>query len=298
MSEISVRLPDGKTLSVPGGSTVLAVAEKIGPGLAKAALAGRVDGRTGRSAHAAHRRRRDRDRDVARPAGRRGDPPLGRARDGRRGEAALPRRPDRRRSHRPQREVPVRLPGRRARSRPRTSSASRRRWRRSWPRTRRSRARSSRAIEARRLFSELGEELKVARLDDIPDGSEITLFRHGDFADLCRGPHVQRTDQIGAVKLLEVVRRLLARATSRATSSRRIYGTAFANKKELKQHLAAGSKRRAKRDHRRVGTDLEIFHLDPDLAGLPLLPAEGHGPLQRAGRLHEVALSRSTASRK
>ena len=58
--------------------------------------------------------------------------------------------------------------------------------------------------EARRVLSSMGEELKLSRLEDIPDEAEITLYRHGDFVDLCRGPHVQSTSQIGAVKLTEV----------------------------------------------------------------------------------------------
>ena len=58
--------------------------------------------------------------------------------------------------------------------------------------------------EAKRLFAEMGEELKVSRLDDIPEGQDITLYRHGGFVDLCRGPHVQRAGQIGAWKLTEL----------------------------------------------------------------------------------------------
>ena len=59
------------------------------------------------------------------------------------------------------------------------------------------------AEEAVRLFDSLGERLKVSRVGDIPAGDEITLFRNGDFVDLGRGPHVQRTSQIGAYKLTE-----------------------------------------------------------------------------------------------
>jgi threonyl-tRNA synthetase len=58
--------------------------------------------------------------------------------------------------------------------------------------------------QAKQLFSELGESLKVSRLDDIPAGQDITIFRHGRFSDLCRGPHVQRAGQIGAWKLTEL----------------------------------------------------------------------------------------------
>src|ERR1051326_5141722 len=57
--------------------------------------------------------------------------------------------------------------------------------------------------KAKEIFKKMGEQLKVSRIDDIPEGEEISLFRHGDFVDLCRGPHVQNSKQIGAIKLLE-----------------------------------------------------------------------------------------------
>ena len=97
-------------------------------------------------------------------------------------------------------KYPVRLPlsarlhrrGSRERSKPRCA--------RSWPRTAPSSASRSPASEAAEIFRERGESLKLERLDDIPAGETITLFRHGRFTDLCRGPHVQRAGQIGAVR--------------------------------------------------------------------------------------------------
>jgi threonyl-tRNA synthetase len=127
--------------------------------------------------------------------------------------------------------------------------------------------------EARALFVAQGEDLKVSRIDDIPESAEITVFRHGAFADLCRGPHVQRTDQIGAFRLLEV-----AGAYWRGDESnpmlQRIYGTAFASRKELDAHLARLEEAR-RRDHRRVGAELELFHLDPISPGSPFYLAKG-----------------------
>ena len=87
--------------------------------------------------------------------------------------------------------------------------------------------------EAAALFRELGEDLKLQRLADIPEGEEITLFRHGDFADLCRGPHVQNAAQIGATTLLEVSGSYF-RGDENGPKLQRIYGTAFANKKEAR----------------------------------------------------------------
>ena len=110
------------------------------------------------------------------------------------------------------------------------SSASRRRCRRSWAR----RACFEREVvtrdEARARFNEQGEKLKVSRLEDIPEDAEITLFRHGQFVDLCRGPHVQRADQIGAVQLTEVSGSYW-RGDESGIKLQRIYGTAFSTRR-------------------------------------------------------------------
>ncbi|MBW2698717.1 MAG: threonine--tRNA ligase, partial [Deltaproteobacteria bacterium] len=120
----------------------------------------------------------------------------------------------------------------------------------------------------------LDEELKLSRLDDIPDGEEITVFQHGDFVDLCRGPHVQRSDQIGAATLLEVSGTYF-RGDERGPKLQRIYGTAFSSKKELKAYLARIEEAR-KRDHRRVGVALGLFQLDPAISpGSPFYLPKG-----------------------
>ncbi len=126
---------------------------------------------------------------------------------------------------------------------------------------------------ARELFRGLGEELKLSRLDDIPEGEEITIFRHGRFVDLCRGPHVQRTGQIGAVKLLEAAGAYW-RGDERNPMLQRIYGTAFASQKALDEHLRLLEEARA-RDHRRLGVALELFHLDPLSPGSPFWLPKG-----------------------
>src|SRR5262249_61775850 len=91
--------------------------------------------------------------------------------------------------------------------------------------------------QARELFTRQGELLKVSRLDDIPEGEEITLFRHGDFVDLCRGPHVQRTDQIGAWKLLESAGSYW-RGGENKPMLHRIYGAALAARRGPGEHPA------------------------------------------------------------
>jgi threonyl-tRNA synthetase len=127
--------------------------------------------------------------------------------------------------------------------------------------------------EAEALFRSLGEELKLSRLADIPDGEEITIFRHGQFVDLCRGPHVQHTKQIGAVKLLESSGTYF-RGDESGPKLQRIYGTAFGSRKELAAHLHRIEEAR-KRDHRRVGAELGLFHLDALAPGSPFYLPKG-----------------------
>lgn len=127
--------------------------------------------------------------------------------------------------------------------------------------------------EAEALFRSMGEGLKLSRLADIPDGEEITIFRHGQFVDLCRGPHVQSTKQIGAVKLLESSGTYF-RGDESGPKLQRIYGTAFGSRKELAAHLHRIEEAR-KRDHRRVGTELGLFHLDALAPGSPFYLPKG-----------------------
>jgi threonyl-tRNA synthetase len=127
--------------------------------------------------------------------------------------------------------------------------------------------------EAKSLFEERGEGLKLSRLDDVPEDEEITVFRHGDFIDLCRGPHVQRTDQIGAFKLTEAAA-CYWRGDERNPMLQRIYGTAFPTAKELDEHLEAIEEAR-RRDHRRVGVELDLFLLHPLSPGSPFYLPKG-----------------------
>jgi threonyl-tRNA synthetase len=127
--------------------------------------------------------------------------------------------------------------------------------------------------EAAAYFRSKGEELKLSRLADIPEDDEITIFRHGEFADLCRGPHVQRVDQIGAVKLLDSSGTYF-RGDENGPKLQRIYGTAFATRKELKSHLQRLEEAK-KRDHRRVGVELGLFHMDALAPGSPFYLPKG-----------------------
>ena len=127
--------------------------------------------------------------------------------------------------------------------------------------------------QAAELFRGMGETLKVLRLAEIPEGEPITLFRHGSFTDLCRGPHAQRTSQIGAVKLLESSASFW-KGDESGERLQRIYGTAFATPAELDAWLARQEEARA-RDHRRIGQELDLFSFSPMAPASPLLHPKG-----------------------
>jgi threonyl-tRNA synthetase len=127
--------------------------------------------------------------------------------------------------------------------------------------------------DAAGIMSERGEAIKLIRLEDIPEGDTISLYRHGEFVDLCRGPHVQRTSQIGAVKLLEASGAYF-KGDERNEMLQRIYGTAFASKKELDAYFARLEEIR-RRDHRRLGKELDLFSFHPEAPASPFFHPRG-----------------------
>jgi threonyl-tRNA synthetase len=127
--------------------------------------------------------------------------------------------------------------------------------------------------EAAELFRDRGETLKVERLKEIPAGEPITLFRHGRFTDLCRGPHAQRVSQIGAVKLLESSASFF-KGDESGERLQRIYGTAFATPQDLAAYEARQEEARA-RDHRRIGQDMDLFSFSPLAPASPFLHPKG-----------------------
>jgi len=129
--------------------------------------------------------------------------------------------------------------------------------------------------EARALFQKMGEAFKVEILDAIPEGDAITLYRHGDWVDLCRGPHVPRTSRIGAFKLLKVAGAYW-RGDEKNPMLSRIYGTAFPDQKRLDEHLKK-IEEAERRDHRRLGKDLGLFWFHPWAPASPFFhPAGAH----------------------
>lgn len=127
--------------------------------------------------------------------------------------------------------------------------------------------------EAEEIFRARGEELKLIRLQDIPENEPISVFRHGDFVDLCRGPHVQRTDQIGAFKLIETSGAYF-KGDERNEMLQRIYGTAFATRRELEEYFARLEEAR-RRDHRRLGREMDLFSFSPLAPASPFFHPRG-----------------------
>ncbi len=119
--------------------------------------------------------------------------------------------------------------------------------------------------EARARFEALGEHYKLELLDAIPAGEPVTLYHQGEWFDLCRGPHGPSTGRIGAFKLLKVAGAYW-RGDHRNAQLQRIYGTAYATEKELKAHLFR-LEEAEKRDHRRLGRELGLFHIQEEAAG-------------------------------
>ena len=127
--------------------------------------------------------------------------------------------------------------------------------------------------EVRVVMTGRGEDIKLIRLEDIPEGEAITLYRHGDFVDLCRGPHLQRTGQIGAVRLLESSGAYF-KGDERNEMLQRLYGTAFGSKKELNAYFERIEELK-RRDHRKLGRELDLFSFHSEAPASPFFHPRG-----------------------
>ena len=121
----------------------------------------------------------------------------------------------------------------------------------------------NKAIE---FFRGIGEEYKARIIEDIPEGETITLYQQGDFIDLCRGPHLPSTGKLGKAFHLTRVSGAYWRGDSRNAMLQRIYGTAWANEKQLRQHMMQ-LEEAEKRDHRRLGKLMDLFHFQEEAPG-------------------------------
>ena len=116
------------------------------------------------------------------------------------------------------------------------------------------------------FFLKQGEKYKAEIIRDIPGGQDISLYAQGDFTDLCRGPHVPDTGRLRAFKLMKIAGAYW-RGDSRNEMLQRIYGTAWADKKDLKEYLTR-LEEAERRDHRKIGKTLDLFHMQEEAPGM------------------------------
>ena len=120
--------------------------------------------------------------------------------------------------------------------------------------------------EAARFFLDQGEAYKAEIIQSIPEEQDISLYTQGDFTDLCRGPHVPDTGKLRAFKLMKIAGAYW-RGDSRNEMLQRIYGTAWAEKKDLKAYLDRLAEAE-RRDHRKLGKTLNLFHMQEEAPGM------------------------------
>ena len=120
--------------------------------------------------------------------------------------------------------------------------------------------------EAVQFFRDMGEEYKAEIIESIPSGEAITLYRQGDFIDLCRGPHLPSTGKLGKAFKLTHVSGAYWRGDSNNEMLQRVYGTAWSNPKQLRQYLHM-LEEAEKRDHRRLGRVMDLFHFQEEAPG-------------------------------
>ena len=120
--------------------------------------------------------------------------------------------------------------------------------------------------DATAFFKSIGEHYKAELIAAIPEGQEVSLYREGDFVDLCRGPHVPTTGKLKVFKLMKVAGAYW-RGDHRNEQLQRIYGTAWAKKEDQDAYLTM-LEEAEKRDHRRLGRHLDLFHLQDEAPGM------------------------------
>ncbi len=120
--------------------------------------------------------------------------------------------------------------------------------------------------EAVKFFRNQGEEYKAEIIESIPADQQLSLYKQGEFVDLCRGPHVPSTGKLKAFKLMKLAGAYW-RGDSKNEMLQRVYGTAWATKKELDEHLHR-LEEAEKRDHRKLGKHLDLFHVQEEAPGM------------------------------
>ncbi len=128
--------------------------------------------------------------------------------------------------------------------------------------------------KAKQVFADKGEAYKVELIDAIPEGQDLKIYYQGDWFDLCRGPHMASTGQIGSAFKLMKVAGAYWRGDSNNPMLTRIYGTAFANDADLQAYLLM-LEEAEKRDHRRLGREMDLFHFQEEGPGVVFWHAKG-----------------------
>lgn len=128
--------------------------------------------------------------------------------------------------------------------------------------------------EAKRVFSEKGEAYKVELVDAIPEDQDVKIYKQGDWFDLCRGPHMPSTGKVGEAFKLMKVAGAYWRGDSNNPMLTRIYGTAWASKQQLADYLHM-LEEAEKRDHRRLGREMDLFHFQEEGPGVVFWHAKG-----------------------
>ncbi|QUH24425.1 threonine--tRNA ligase [Serpentinicella alkaliphila] len=127
--------------------------------------------------------------------------------------------------------------------------------------------------EAIKLMKEHGEDYKVELITDLPEDAKISFYKQGDFVDLCAGPHVPSTGKVKALKLLSVAGAYW-RGDEKNKMLQRIYGTSFEKNKDLEEYLHRLEEAK-KRDHRKIGKELDLFSLQEEGPGFPFFHPKG-----------------------
>ena len=141
---------------------------------------------------------------------------------------------------------------------------------------------------AKQLFDRIGEAYKVRIIDDIPGEEQLSFYKQGEFIDLCRGPHVPSTGRLGAFKLTRVAGAYW-RGDTDNEQLQRIYGTAWPDKKQLKAYLKRVEEAE-KRDHRKVGKKLSLFHMQDEAPGMVFWHPKGWTVYQQIEQYLRVKL--------
>ncbi len=261
---INIRLPDGAVKAFPGPVSVAEVAQSIGPGLAKAALAGRVDGKL---VDTSFKVERDADLAIVTAKDKDGLDILRHSTAHLLAYAVKELFPDAQVTIGPVIEngfyydFAYRRP-----FTPEDLAAIEKKMvalaQRDLPVTREVWERD----KAVAFFESIGEHYKAEIIASIPAGEPIGLYREGDFVDLCRGPHVPSTGKLRVFKLMKVAGAYW-RGDSKNEMLQRIYGTAWASKEEQDAYLHM-LEEAEKRDHRRLGTQLDLFHTQDEAPGM------------------------------